>query len=633
MRRAGSSRWQWDGVTGGKGQITQSTSRDASGNTYTTKTGKFDKRGRPTETTVTIPANVTGLAGSYTTTVAYNAADAVTTVSHPAAGGLPAETVTTTYDDYGRPWQLTSNLNGSVYVSSTGYDAYGRLVDRLYGPETGGSGVNTSREYAYNDTDGTRWLHSISTTTSINELTSENQLDTYAYDLGGRVTELREQARDQTTQSQCFKYSAMGRLIKAFTHTTSAGCATVTASDYKGTAPYQTDYVYDQFGNIQSVTDTPSSGTATTHDYLYPGFNDAGIWTTPNADQPHGVTKINHLSGSTTTSTDTFHYTADGQMDKRVEPGTSSADAKTTDYTWTKLGQLETVKTTKSSGQELTRYTYDADGNLLVRNSPQEIVAYLGGMDLQTTDGKTVTATRYYSAGAAAVAMRTTGPNGGKVTYLMADTQASTQLTVDAATGSSTRRRYTPFGDERNGTLPTGTDRGFLGKTEDTATGLSLLGARAYDPKLGRFLSPDPLSAPYAPQALSAYSYSGNDPINYSDPSGLQQQADGSGYEECPKGKTCSRDPDASDSQASDPFPAGTAAWETEGVVMGDVNGDGYISIYPSVDIPTTWAHPEQFIESFYGKLTELCSAAAGLLGETIMTIDRELLELGAYLI
>ncbi|MFF6787151.1 RHS repeat-associated core domain-containing protein [Streptomyces sp. NPDC012510] len=120
----------------------------------------------------------------------------------------------------------------------------------------------------------------------------------------------------------------------------------------------------------------------------------------------------------------------------------------------------------------------------------------------------------------------------------MGDTQASTQIAVDATTGTSTRRRYTPFGDERSGTLPTGTDNGFLGKTEDTSTGLSMLGARAYDPRLGRFLSPDPLSTPYDPQNLSAYSYSGNDPINYADPTGLiRAECEGTGWQECGPGK------------------------------------------------------------------------------------------------
>lgn len=199
-----------------------------------------------------------------------------------------------------------------------------------------------------------------------------------------------------------------------------------------------------------------SAGTATTRDYLYLGYDDEGTWTTANAAHPHGVRKINHITAGTTTATDTLTYNADGTMQKRVEPGT------TTDYTWTKLNQLASVKTTKSSGSDLTRYTYDADGSLLVRTTSQETVAYVAGMELRTTDGTNVTATRSYACGTVTAAMRTTTGNAvanGKLTYLMADTQASTQIAVDAGTGTATRRRYTPFGDQRSGTLPTGTDR------------------------------------------------------------------------------------------------------------------------------------------------------------------------------
>ncbi|GGN81412.1 hypothetical protein GCM10011579_067940 [Streptomyces albiflavescens] len=527
--------WIWDGqsVPGGKGQITSAISRDTNGNTYTTKVNSFDDRGRPESTTVTIPANVNGLAGDYTRGFTYDAADHVTSVNYPAAGGLGAETVTTGYDSYGQPRSLASDEQ--TYVKTTVYDAYSRLTDRSYGMPTIGAGsVTAQSSYSYFDDNGTRWLQGISTTTTVDRLITESQKDTYSYDFDGKVTQLREQASGQVEQSQCFRYDDQVRLTNAYTRAGAATCPLGNTSDFTGEAPYQTAYTYDRLGNLQSVTDTDSTGKATNRDYLYPGYNDSGTWTTANADWPHGVRKINHITAGTTTSTDTFTYDADGTMLKRVEPGT------TTDYAWTKLGQLSTVKTTKSSGSDLTRYVYDADGSLLVRTTPQETVAYIGGMELRTTDGTTATATRYYSSGGATVAMRTTtGTNttGGKLTYLMADTQASTQLAVDAATGTATRRRYTPFGDERSAPLPTGTDRGFLGKTEDTSTGLSLLGARAYDPHLGRFLSPDPLSAPYDPQNLSAYSYSGNDPINYSDPTGLTRHLDQGGSDYEPGGK------------------------------------------------------------------------------------------------
>ncbi|MFD0067395.1 RHS repeat-associated core domain-containing protein [Streptomyces sp. NPDC056690] len=601
--------WSWDGggITNGKGQVFQTTSRDADGNTYTNKTNGFDTRGRPTSVTTTIPANVTGLAGSYTTTFGYDAADHVTTVGYPAvgypaAGGLAAETVTTAYDSYGHPNRSTSSLNGTVYVDSTTYDDYDRITSRLYGQKITTSGVNATRTYDYDDTNGTRWLNKISTTTNINALISAQQVDAYKYDLTGKITELREQAGGQTAQSQCFTYGDQDRLTRALT-TTAASCDGVTASDYKGTAPYKTGYGYDRMGNLQSIADTASNGTTTLRDLNYPGYDAAGNWTTANVDQPHGVTSVVHKTNSTLDSTDTLTYNADGTMLKRTEPGTGASTAKTTDYTWTKQGQLATVKTTKSTGSELTRYTYDADGNLLIRTSPAATVAYLGGTELTTTDGKAVTATRYYICGTSTVAMRTTNSGSGKVTYLTADTQASTQLAIDAATGATTRRRYTPFGDERSGTLPAGTDHGFLGQTEDESTGLSLLGARAYDPALGRFLSPDALLTPYDPESLSAYSYSGNDPVNYSDPSGLMTQADGTGSDECTKPGGCIRDvPDDEVTDLAGP------AWQTESIVGGDANNDGYISVFPTVDIPATWSQPQKFIDTFYTELKKLCS-------------------------
>ncbi|GHH66571.1 MULTISPECIES: polymorphic toxin-type HINT domain-containing protein [Streptomyces] len=594
--------WTWDGlnIPNGKGQVTSTTSRDTAGNTYTTKAGSFDTRGRALSSTVTLPTGVSGLAGDYTTSLTYDAADHITKVAYPTAGGLAAETVTTTYDEYGHPNRLTSTLGTSVYIDGTAYDAYGRLVERNYGAEFGGNGIQAQRRYAYDDSNGTRWLKTIATTTSVNELVTETQKDTYDYDLAGRLTELREQATGQSAQSQCFRYDDQSRLTRAFTHATAGICANTaqTTSDYTGTSPYQTAYTYDRMGNLQSTTDTNSAGTATLRDYLYPGYDDAGTWTTPNADWPHGVRKILNKTGTTTNRTDTFTYDTDGTMLQRIEQGTTAAAKTTVDYTWAKLAQLSTVKTTRTSGSELTRYAYDADGNLLVRTTPAETVASLGGTELRT-DSSTVTATRHYTVGGATVAMRTsegTTATNGKLTYLTADTQASTQIAVDASTGTSTRRRYTPFGDERSGTLPTGTDNGFLGKTEDTSTGLSLLGARAYDPGLGRFLSPDPLSAPYKPQNLSAYSYSVNDPVNRSDPSGLM---------DADVGSSCTNDCEDHKKWVTETIIGGS--WQQEGDSGVDLNNDGYVAIYPTVYVPVGWDQAQVYIQAFYDKIDELC--------------------------
>ena len=68
--------------------------------------------------------------------------------------------------------------------------------------------------------------------------------------------------------------------------------------------------------------------------------------------------------------------------------------------------------------------------------------------------------------------------------------------------------------------------RKYIGQEFDASTGLSYLNARYYDGNRGQFLSQDPVfwsqnqNLP-DPQSLNSYSYAGNNPINWSDPTGL----------------------------------------------------------------------------------------------------------------
>jgi RHS repeat-associated protein len=66
---------------------------------------------------------------------------------------------------------------------------------------------------------------------------------------------------------------------------------------------------------------------------------------------------------------------------------------------------------------------------------------------------------------------------------------------------------------------------GYTGHIEDTASGLTYMQARYYDPVIGRFLSIDPVgfvesgnNAAY----FNRYAYAGNDPVNSIDPDGQQ---------------------------------------------------------------------------------------------------------------
>ena len=68
---------------------------------------------------------------------------------------------------------------------------------------------------------------------------------------------------------------------------------------------------------------------------------------------------------------------------------------------------------------------------------------------------------------------------------------------------------------------PWGIDRGFCGHEHIDEIGLIDMNGRMYDPKLGRFLSPDPyVQAPTDPQNFNRYSYCLNNPLKYTDPDG-----------------------------------------------------------------------------------------------------------------
>ncbi len=106
-------------------------------------------------------------------------------------------------------------------------------------------------------------------------------------------------------------------------------------------------------------------------------------------------------------------------------------------------------------------------------------------------------------------------------TYQVPDCSARSH--DNALTLAVAKRRTLPFGDARGAAVtgwPGGMDRGFVGGTADR-TGLTHLGARLYDPLLGRFISVDPVIDPQNPQQLNAYSYANNNPATMSDPTGL----------------------------------------------------------------------------------------------------------------
>jgi RHS repeat-associated protein len=83
------------------------------------------------------------------------------------------------------------------------------------------------------------------------------------------------------------------------------------------------------------------------------------------------------------------------------------------------------------------------------------------------------------------------------------------------------RRRFPDGTDDPSGSITSQTTRGFTGHEELGDVSLVHMNGRVYDPLLGRFGSPDPTTEnPFSTQGWNRYSYVGNSPLNFTDPSG-----------------------------------------------------------------------------------------------------------------
>ncbi len=110
------------------------------------------------------------------------------------------------------------------------------------------------------------------------------------------------------------------------------------------------------------------------------------------------------------------------------------------------------------------------------------------------------------------------------ITYFHNDIAGTPILATDAAGAVLWKENYRPYGDKLNNP-PAGADNklGFTGKPYDPNTGLSYMGARYYDPVIGRFAGIDPLD--YDEKNLHSfnrYTYANNNPYKYVDPDGRQ---------------------------------------------------------------------------------------------------------------
>lgn len=191
---------------------------------------------------------------------------------------------------------------------------------------------------------------------------------------------------------------------------------------------------------------------------------------------------------------------------------------------WDPEGHLTTV--TDTEGDALGGYVYGADGQRLMAADETGETLYLADTQLHqdaATGG--VRATRYYKHAGLTIGSRSTTEG---LTWITADHQGTGTLSISPDTADVSQRRQDPYGNPRGREPASWHDKkGFVGGAEDP-TGLTHLGAREYDPRIGRFISDDPITSG-DPQQANGYVYANNTPIVGSDPSGLMWDHGGGG--------------------------------------------------------------------------------------------------------
>ncbi len=362
------------------------------------------------------------------------------------------------YDTLGRPVEV--DLAGLKYAAVS-YDGAGRLYTITY--YNGGGSAGPTETYLYDARDRVTQLTVAAGSTTFLGLT-------YTYDLASEITKIVDSA---TGYTETYAYDGQGRLSQA---------------TGPWTAQHKSDtisYAYDAVGNILSKTD---GGSATT--YAYTAWNE-----------------LKTLSGATSA---TFTYNAEGSATQKI------VGSAVTSYTYDFSQRLVKVV----AGTSTSTHAYDALGRRVTTadSSGTTYFAYLGQRAAYAQLGTAKTDFVYLGS---KLLLRS---DSGGAHFSHQDLSGNARVITSYSSKSKAfvaeaKYLYKPFGEVIVLTSPSTDPRFKFAGQELDSTGLYHMGARYYDPSLGRFMSRDPIG--------SGYAYAYDDPLSFVDPSGLRGEQPG----------------------------------------------------------------------------------------------------------
>ena len=207
-----------------------------------------------------------------------------------------------------------------------------------------------------------------------------------------------------------------------------------------------------------------------------------------------------------TTDKDTVTFTA-----------TSGEGVEYWDYSYDLLNRLTEVA---KNGTVVADYEYSPDGLREVKRAAGVTTHYVFEgtepiFEKRISDGR-IRSYVYALGKHLARVDGVIGDSNAKIYYYHTDQVGSVKVVTDKSGNVVYNADYMPFGSrfEKDGNFEE--NHGFTGKEYDSDTGLYYFNARWYDQEVGRFIAEDPLA-----QDHKLYLYSGNNPLNQYDPSGM----------------------------------------------------------------------------------------------------------------
>lgn len=189
-------------------------------------------------------------------------------------------------------------------------------------------------------------------------------------------------------------------------------------------------------------------------------------------------------------------------------------------YEWDALNQLVAI----NQGTHRSEFVYNGYGQRveIIEKDNGTVTSHkrylwCGGIrPCEERNAANVTTARYYGNGE----VRIGGADAGNYFYTR-DHLGSIRELVDSTGTVRARYDYTPYGERIKLSGDLDSQWGYTGHFTHTPSDLVLTLYRAYDPGLGRWLSPDPIKEN---GGLNLYAYVMGDPINYWDPNGLEEE-------------------------------------------------------------------------------------------------------------